>query len=246
MSWKDTAMQTFLCKMSRLCCLMLGICFRGCTDLPSTAQPVAATSQPDIVQPTYDRWQQIKVGMTETQVEALLGKPLERTDPDWWKREIPPTGPAHCIYSATYGRIRFTEPEFAHASFEYVIEYCCADHTVNAIADPFDGRLSTDGKPVTPALIYPFNGQRFSHYPRLMDFRWTPSSGEYPIEYELQLLYQAETDTWGGPTTITRTSSVPHVVESWVGKNTGVWRVRAKNKLGTSAWSEERTFDFTR
>ncbi|MDD3679767.1 MAG: hypothetical protein PHX72_02855, partial [Candidatus Shapirobacteria bacterium] len=52
--------------------------------------------------------------------------------------------------------------------------------------DPFQGRFSTNGIPTTPVLIYPHTNTVFTHYPRVVDFRWYPASGEYPVEYQLE------------------------------------------------------------
>jgi hypothetical protein len=192
-------------------------------------------STPQILQPDYQKWSQVHEGMTQKDVDAILGKPLSG-DPDC-------AGGAS-EYVAVYGVLRFDAARFP-GPYEFSIGYNCKDHTVTWKDDPFGGKFSSDGKPTRPLLIYPVNGQEFGHYPRFVDFRWTPSSGVYPMRYEVQ--FNLDPTVGVGPAdAFTYKTDDPLLVESWVGAQTGTWRVRAINRLGTSAWSEQRTFSFSR
>ena len=39
----------------------------------------------------------------------------------------------------------------------------------------------------------PDDGVKLRHYPRFLDFRWYPSSGEYPMSYTVEVEYGHET-----------------------------------------------------
>lgn len=128
---------------------------------PTTAAAAAsllATSQPQVIQPNYHQWLQVTRGMTEAEVNRLLGPPLSEQDtsgaPTWV------TG-----YTATYGIIRFGGTHF-DVPFIFSIIYDSQTKSVSQANDPFDGRLSLDGKPMVPALISPKPREEFSHYPR--------------------------------------------------------------------------------
>src|SRR5437016_1236762 len=127
-----------------------------------------------VVQPDYKQWERIKPGMTEVEVEKILGRPLERDDPN-----------DGTVYFAQYGIIECDPARFP-TPYTFSVEYYSKDRCVCEKHDPFDGRFSPDGRPTVPILINPVDGQEFDHYPRNLDFRWSPSSGVYPVTYEIQ------------------------------------------------------------
>lgn len=98
--------------------------------------------------------------------------------------------------------------------------------------DPFDGRFSPDGLPMVPKLISPSDNTTFSHYPRYVDLRWCPSSGDYPMTYEIE---------FHG---CTMKTDIPFATVLGRGQGEEQWRVRAINAKGTSEWSEYFTLHF--
>jgi hypothetical protein len=183
------------------------------------------------VQPDYSKWESLKVGMTETDVEKLLGDPIEKNSS-----------------GLIYGRLEFDSPSVPQ-SFEFSIRI--RDGKVLHWGHPFGGKLSPDGKPTKPMLIYPRDRSKFDHYPRFVDLRWSPSSGKYPIEYAIEI-QSGQYELRGGeekPVLVYHdaddlVSELPYAAFSFVGKNPGRWRVKAKNELGESEWSEWRLFVF--
>lgn len=259
----------------------------GCrTESPVTYQVqnlgVVTDVLPLVVQPDHSRWRALKLGQTEGEVEALLGKPYRKGP-----RPRPSEDPNRInLYSWTYGEITFSSFT-TKGSFDYSVTF--HDGRVHEVRDPWNGKFSQDGRPTVPELLLPANGQAFAHYPRFLDFRWHPSSGVYPIEYEVSIQVleiareEAEhfedyvrksveraTQEWkaagatqktigesaasytrilregqGGSTFFRFLTHDIYLPFSWVGANTGRWRVRATNSKGSSDWSAWRYFDFS-
>ena len=59
------------------------------------------------------------------------------------------------------------------------------------IYDPFERAHSVDGRPTVPKLLTPPDRSQFSYYPRLVDLRWTPSAGDEPMAYDVELEIEA-------------------------------------------------------
>ncbi len=134
---------------------------------------------------------------------------------------------------------------------------------VVSIEDGFGGvPISLVGKPSTPRLLKPLHGIICDHYPRFLDLRWYPASGEYPMSYEIEVQSLVGDNHWvddtavyepievGGkkivPPPFVRRSSVPFCSYRHSGMGIGRWRVRATNTLGVSDWSEYAAFEFCR
>ena len=118
--------------------------------------------------------------------------------------------------------------------------------------DPFSGRFSVDGTPSQPELIIPADGQVFSHYPRVLDIRWHPVSGVYPVTYSVELGWFPFPTLDGAPSEtefhneLVATELVgPYFVQTFVGASPGRVRVKAHNERGESQWSAYRHFRFT-
>ena len=182
------------------------------------AQPVTAVEQPD-----YVAWQAVANGMPELKVLSILGEPV-------WKEGLN-LGP-NAGYYWNYGTV---VPQSAIFPSAYEFRVWFIEGKVFQTEDPFDGHFSTNGLPTTPTLIYPQDGTVFSHYPRLVDLRWYPSSGHYPMKYKVEISVASEEET-----------TVPFVTSTIGGANSVRWRVKAINKLGESLWSEYRSFEFTK
>jgi hypothetical protein len=165
--------------------------------------------------------------MTEAQVLDILGPPIEQWGPN---SDDPKEG-----YSKTYGIVVHSS-EKVPKDLAFVLWF--RNGKVFGKDDPFNGVFSTDGKPTIPVLIYPRNGQVFDHYPRIVDFRWYPSSGKYPMRYEVQAMGKEWSDQGQGTKNYTYRVAEPHYVRSLGGAGDWRWRVKAVNDLGESEWSE--------
>lgn len=232
---------------------------------PETAakpqRPASPTQRTALfLQPDYDRWRMLKAGMTEKEVLELLGPPLEReTEASVIERlvaggmkkakatEFFHSPGANYMLKWLYGRIRFNAPTMPGELTFYLY---FLDGKLDSFGDPFGGRLSPDGAPTTPVLTVPVDETTFEHFPRYVDLRWTPSSGEYPISYEIEWAAGKQKDDGAGGKRVayfrekTLRSQIPYAILEFGGANPGRWRVRAKNRLGTSDWSPYRHFQF--
>jgi len=169
-----------------------------------------------VKQPNYEHWQAISVGMSTNEVCSLIGEP-------------------HKIISASvysvwgYGDIFPQATEFP-AVYNFSILF--VGGKVSHKQDPFLGSFSTNGLPSSPILISPQDGAVFSHHPRILDFRWQPSSGVYPLSYEVDLLPPI------------RKTDRPWFSSSSLHAGQHRWRVRGVNALGAGPWSPRWTFTF--
>lgn len=228
--------------VATLICFVLGGCTPAVRNVNDSVGCMAATrsiqrdGSTGVVQPNYQKWQLITVGMDEAEVNRLVGPPLERGSED------PKLGD---VYVCVYGRLGFDRRLFPEPYTFYVI-FQNGTHRVFQVVDPFEGDFAgPDGWPTIPKLIYPADRAEFDHYPRYLDLRWKPSSGIYPMEYEVQT--NAHPDQgWSSRNVRTYGTDVPYLAITWVGRNAGTWRVRAINGVGASQWSEERTLRFDR
>jgi hypothetical protein len=187
-------------------------------------------------QPDYGQWQKVAVGMLRREVVALLGRPLR----DPYHAPQPRKDDAYYYY----GYLQL--PMMPHAR-TYTFHVGFDDQgRVFTKADPFGGVFSLDGTPSQPKIFTPSNGAVFSHYPRIVDMRWYPASGRYPMRYEVELGH-------GRPNTgqpyrdhvIESELEFPYFVATFCGSQPGRFRVRGRNALGTGTWSDYRYFDFT-
>lgn len=244
---------------------------------------VVTDVQPLVVQPDPAKWRQLKLGMTEGEVTALMGAPF-RKDP---RPTAPPAPNFIQLYSWTYGELTF-QSFTTKGTYDYAVVF--HEGQVREIRDPWNGRLSPDGRPTVPELVQPVAGQTLDHYPRFLDFRWHPASGVYPVQYDIEVevlgidqhdaehfedyirrtvdynraAWKAEGLTpkamddmaasfarelraqQGVEETFQFLTHDLYVPLTWVGANTGRWRVRALNEKGSSAWTTWRYFRFSR
>jgi hypothetical protein len=112
-------------------------------------------------------------------------------------------------------------------------------------ADPFDGAaLSRSGRPSKPRLITPLRGSRFSHYPRILDVRWFPCSGTYPMTYQLEVgIARPGSDNFGAHED-PQLLGQPYTILTLPGAQPGRVRVRGRNALGIGPWSDFVGFFF--
>lgn len=184
----------------------------------TTARCSAPRSAGHLNQPDYSCWQQASVGMSSNDIVALLGSPFD----------IKSAGPFHVW---DYGEV---VPVSTETPLRYAFDIVFVGTNVSSVTDPFGGIFSTNGIPTAPQLVIPLDGSVFNHTPRIVDFRWQPSSGVYPLTYEIEVRagYHGEVE---GP-----------CLTSFVTRDgTHTWRVRAVNALGKGPWSSTFHFSFT-
>ena len=140
---------------------------------------------PSVVQPDYSQWRQLRIGMSESEVSALLGRPIE-------EHNLPEefTSPG-ALHRWEYGHI-FFDSYTMRCSYGFEVVFN-RDGEVFEVWDPFDGQFSTDGSPTVPSPLLPRPGYELDHYPRFVDIRWQPSSGDYPMRYQLQISVDVHT-----------------------------------------------------
>ncbi len=205
------------------------------------------------IQHVYEKWQKLKVGMTEDEVTELLGPPLlqPESDPEFAKN--PRVRGENEGYLWEYGWLDFRHPSVTTVDrFTVMLQ----EGKVFQFDDPFQGELSSDGKPTVPKLVVPIAYAILRHYPRYLDLRWLPPSGEYPMSFDVELDFGQHTDKANAVVVLghnlefhnvaTHKVHAPYAVDTFVGKNMGRWRVRAANEIGASEWSEYRYFQFDR
>ena len=168
-------------------------------------------------QPDYGKWLSITNGMTKNAVRAVLGNPI-------------PYGGGDLASALICNPWRYG---WVADGYEFTVYF--SDDKVMGKGDPFDGRFSTNGVPTTPSLIYPHTNAVFTHFPRVVDFRWHPSSGQYPIEYQVDAPESGSIFTFE-----------PHGTVWMAGMGSHRWRVRAINRLGVSPWTDWRVLEFTK
>jgi hypothetical protein len=185
-------------------------------------------------QPDYKRWKSVEIGMGRNEVVALLGRPLR--DP-----YLSPQ-PTYSVY----GYLQM--PMMPHIrTYRFYVRYD-DDWRVAGKADPFGGIFSVNGRPSKPLILSPPPRAVFGHYPRIVDIRWHPASGEYPIWYEVEMGHGRPFTSDAGEfhDEICETECpFPYYVTEFGGDQPGRLRVRGVNALGKGAWSDYRYFDFT-
>ncbi len=202
----------------------------------------------ECIQPDYSKWESVKIGMSEVELTNLLGKPIAEIEHKHVQVTPSTEGSLRDLF---FGRIKFNSPSTPESFDFYVLTH---EGKVLQKGHPFGGELSRNGKPTTPVLIYPRDRTKFDHVPRFVDLRWQPSSGKYPIEYAVQIQYgQYEGRGANGKAMPVYNDiediedlvcELPYAAFAFKGGQPGRWRVKAKNELGQSEWSEWRTFVF--
>ena len=190
------------------------------------------------VQPAYEKWQAVAIGMSRDEVVAILGDPI--------KDDCHPTNSPYL----NYGYIQV--PSCPHPRTYTFLIGLNGNGRVFTKIDPFSGRFSVDGTPSQPELIIPADGQVFSHYPRVLDIRWHPVSGVYPVTYSVELGWFPFPTLDGAPSEtefhneLVATELVgTYFVQAFIGASPGRVRVKARNERGESPWSAYRLVRFT-
>jgi hypothetical protein len=180
----------------------------------------------NIVQPDQKNWTRIKKGMSIEEVNAIIGSPISVTSFS--------TKRMRSDYGIVFFATKSVPKDFAYSVwFE--------NGMAAIIEDPFAGHFSTNGWPTTPQIITPRNGTRFTHTPNFLDLRWLPASGEYPMNYTIELRINTSTGGW-----VSRQYTTSDLALSvlFPGPRPGSWRIRANNRSGYGEWSEFNDFEF--
>lgn len=221
------------------------------------------------VQPSYEAWDQIQIGMTVEEVRKLLGEPLEdhapapritkakqskksknrKKDATDKKRSDKASGETTILVGRlVYGKVEFDAAEMPHP-FHFTLLH--SDGVVIEKKTPFLAALIPSGEASTPVLISPVFNARIFPGQEIVDLRWAPSCGVYPMHYEVQVqkFLGHDDSSWSERQDETNYQSIatfddltaPHAsVTLHPGLNR--WRIRAKNELGMSEWSEWREY----
>jgi hypothetical protein len=196
------------------------------------------------VQPDYAKWIKIKNGMTDVEVKALLGEPLEDSG-----KSDRVSGNLKSVRRLRYGRLRFDSPSLPEP-FDFIV--ALLDDKVIGVRDPFGGAVPTNGRPQTPILVLPDDKAVFKYYPAVVDFRWYPTPGLYPVEYVVDIEYAvwithplAEAPGKGFEKAKPRIVSVPYLA-TLAPYAESRWRIKARNAVGESEWSDWRSFRYER
>ena len=200
-----------------------------------------------IIQPNYQKWGEIKKGLSVQEVEKLLGKPLTMKKNTIYYYRKGKKGTAIEL-RALYGLVLSSSKEYPQ-DINFVVWF--ENGKVRSKSKPFgDVPLSKDGTPTIPKLLYPYTKSVFTHFPQILDFRWLPSSGEYPMSYRIQVdAYIDFMKKWSSEMNKVenvRSEDVPHHCRFLDNFRKYRWRVKAVNKFGESKWSDYFYFEFTK
>jgi hypothetical protein len=188
--------------------------------------------KPKFEQPDYKRWVSVKVGMNREQVVSLLGKPLR----DFY------FGGTINEHHYIFGYLQM--PYSPHPRTHCFMVYFDIDGKVCGKSDPFDGVFSTDGRPSKPRIIIPTEKQAFTHYPRIVDIRWFPCSGVYPLSYTVEIGTGSKDWKFMRDEEYDSDLYSPYFVTTHAGTQPGRIRIRGRNSLGYGEWSDYRFFEF--
>jgi hypothetical protein len=199
--------------------------------------PAALPSEFHSTQPDYAKWQSITEGMDEGDVIDRLGQPLAKPDPFDRNSDV--------AYTWEYG---YVAPRSVVFPRPLMFRIWFTRGKVWKVEDPFNGAFSKDQTPTPPQPLGPNVAPAYTHYPRWLDLRWYPSSGQCPMRYEVEigeLHLNGNPDVAGGWNTKVISSAIPYLAAEAEGAGQGRWRVRAVNSSGVSDWSDYCDFSFS-
>ncbi|MBM3565067.1 MAG: hypothetical protein FJX42_03015 [Alphaproteobacteria bacterium] len=179
---------------------------------------------------SLDKWKQLRPGMTEADVVRTLGQPDDQFREGWRVLVYGIIVPKGEVFPRPLGYWVWLDNKNIARSF----------------GTPFGGEAPRSGSPAVPKIFLPANNTQFSHYPRILDIRWHPVTGTYPVSYELE--YEAGSKEANGMQWYRKVSfstPTPHLSIQHVGAQPGRIRVRSKNTVGVSSWSEFAVFEFS-
>lgn len=182
------------------------------------------------IQPSYSAWSQVMPSMTKDQVLRLLGPPLRRAIGVTFD-----TSGGSWLYG--FVEVPGLRPLL---TYSFIVEFDAAG-LVTRIRDPYGGQIRGDTLlPSVPSMYAPQPRQVFAHFPRIVDYRWSPCWGESPIHYELEV-FGASGNDWSSVSGVAVDS--PHSVQVLPGAGRYRARLRSVNRHGESEWAPWREFE---
>jgi hypothetical protein len=189
--------------------------------------------------PAPAEWLKVELGMSEEEVLRILGRPIVTEPP-----AIQVSENTTVMNRWRYGRLPVNDPSVPCG---YLFNVYFHHGQVKMTEQPFDADDPTVlqfPKPSMPRLIYPSRMEKFHHYPRIVDFRWQPSVGAYPIRYCVDISVEHQTvDGQIEEEPIEQIKvDIPYLCTGLPGKGRYRWRVKAKNTHGESDWTKAVPF----
>lgn len=229
----------FCCVHATVVWLAAAVFLTGCACQPHALRKtseygdfVSAFTAPDI-----QAWRQIRAGMTHAEVQRLVGTPLATHEPSDSAGERAVSG-IRPVTAWEYGSLRYHHPAFPR-SLDYRVYF--VDGHVSDVEDPFTD-TPVESEPTVPRLLSPASQQRYSFYPRFVDFRWTPSYSRASVHYEVEIwAFTAPSHlvNENTPSEVWKAimSAVPYACEALPGRGHYRWRVRAWSNGQSSSWT---------
>jgi hypothetical protein len=190
--------------------------------------------------PDAHLWAKLIPGMSESEVLKILGEPLEKELPQEDQNEN-----HRRLYRWSYGRLPINDPRIP-GDYQYALFFHRS--RLDFKDQPFDANDVTvfhSPKPSIPWIIYPNNSMQFRHYPRIIDCRWQPSIGEYPMAYQIEIAGIREYDDGNEYNLYVEARvDLPYFCAMMPGKQNYQWRVKAVNEYGESEWTLYTKFNF--
>ena len=186
-----------------------------------------------VIQPDYQLWKQLAVGMTFNDVASLLGKPIKTQE-----GEGNAVGAGRFVTTNWYfGVIALDSPQFPKPFWFTVVFF---NGRLQSALAPFKN-FSIQGEPSTPTWVIPADRALVSANTNTLDLRWEPASGDYPMHYEVEAALATGLVTPDYAVYFRGETDMPYMCVERPAPR-GRWRVRGVNSKGPGDWTEYSTF----
>lgn len=202
----------------------------------------------------YEGWNTISIGDSRSEVLELLGEPsfkpaLKERETDYFLANFGYRGLEPKEVESISDAVRSGSIDTEHlAIFGINLPIFRIDYRGGRVVRKMDsiggGEFSeqdsivfiSEGNPTAPKIV---NGiSEISVFPRYLDIRWMPSSGAYPMHYEIEISVFSMKDRDRMIRKYVLESNNTWVGQILPGRNLYSIRVRAINHFGASEWSE--------